>query len=177
MPDAPLDIRSATPEDVAPLVALAVPAFRAYRDTLDPLEDEDYVTAQLTPAYFAEHVVSSASRLLLATRAGELFGYALVTQSMPPGCVRAAAPVELARLYLRPDVKGKGHGAALMRAVFAEARRFGAEAIWLGVYDRNAAAREFYGRWGFVDVGTKDFPFGGRIHADPVMCGPVPAGT
>ena len=178
VPDTPVQIRSATPDDIAELAAMAAQAFRdTYGDTDDPAEIEDYVTTQLTPAYFATHVASPESSVLLATCSGELLGYAVVTQSLPPECVRGESPVELARFYLHRDAKGKGHGAVLMRAVHAAARRFGATTIWLGVYDRNARAREFYRRWGFVDVGTKDFLFGGRIYADPVMCGPVPAET
>lgn len=58
-----------------------------------------------------------------------------------------------------------------------EAGRFGADAVWLGVCDRNTRAREFYRRWGFVDVGTQGSHFGGRVFADPMLClvlGPPP---
>jgi len=170
-----LDIRYARLDDVAALVEMARNAFRdTYRGIDDPQAIEDYVLTELTPAYFAAQIDAPCARLILATRAGELLGYALVAQSNPPPCVRANVAVELARIYLREDAKGKGYGALLMRAVQAEARRFGADAIWLGVYERNVPAREFYQRYGFIDVGTKDFLFGGRVYADPVMCGPVP---
>lgn len=82
--------------------------------------------------------------------------------------------MELARLYLRQSVIGKGYGKALMQAVHAVARRARCQTVWLGVYDRNAHARNFYMRWGFVDVGTKDFLFGGKLYADPIMAAPVP---
>lgn len=83
------------------------------------------------------------------------------------------APIELARLYLREEALGKGLGAAFMRAAHAEARRQGCQTLWLGVYDRNVRAREFYRRSGFADVGTKEFLFGGLSYADPVMAAPV----
>lgn len=170
----PVEIRDARVDDIPTLVTMARGAFRdTYRGLDDPDEIEDYVMTQLTPEYFAPHVGSAASCLLLAVHAGQLLGYALVTQSEPPPCVRAVAPIELARLYLHADVQGQGLGRLLMQAVQARARRFGADAIWLGVYDRNKRAREFYQRWGFVDVGTKAFWFGGVAYQDPVMCAPL----
>ncbi|MBI3366965.1 MAG: GNAT family N-acetyltransferase [Burkholderiales bacterium] len=172
-----IEIRDARLDDIPTLVALARDAFRdTYRGLDKPEEIEDYVATQLTPEYFAPHVDGAASSLLLAVGAGQLLGYALVTRSAAPPCVRAASPVELSRLYLRADAKGQGLGRSLMQAVQAQARRFGADAIWLGVYDRNTRARAFYQRWGFVDVGTKAFWFGGIAYQDPVMCAPLGRG-
>lgn len=170
LPNTDFAIRQATADDVAALVALAQNAFRdTYRGIDDAQAIEDYVSAELTAPYFRSHTDNRDSRLLVVERGRELIGYALVARSPAPPCVGAAPSVELVRLYLRRDVQGKGIGAALMHAVHAAARGFGAAAIWLGVYDRNLRARDFYGRWGFVDVGTKDFSFGGQLYADPVM--------
>ena len=55
-----------------------------------------------------------------------------------------------------------------------EARRRHCQTLWLGVYERNERARTFYKRWGFVDVGTKEFAFGGRTYFDPIMASRVP---
>jgi GNAT superfamily N-acetyltransferase len=173
MPNAAMQnrIRDATSLDVEALVTLASNAFRdTYRSLDDPQDIEDYVASSLTPSYFRSHIDNPESRVFVVERLDELIGYALVTRSPPPPCVTDPAPIELARLYLRQDVKGQGLGAMMMRTVFDTARRFKATAIWLGVYDRNVHAREFYKRWGFVDVGTKDFLFGGKLYPDPVMC-------
>jgi ribosomal protein S18 acetylase RimI-like enzyme len=167
-------IRKARPDDVAALVTLAVEAFRdTYRAIDDPDDLEDYIRSELTPAYFQSHLELADSCILLAERAAgraaELIGYALVSRPPPPPCVPDPSALRLARLYLRQDVKGRGIGAALMRAVFEQARQMQAGAIWLAVFDRNTRARQFYRRWGFVDVGTKDFVFGAKVQADRVM--------
>jgi GNAT superfamily N-acetyltransferase len=113
--------------------------------------------------------------LEVAESGKRLVGYFQVRASPPPPCVTGPAPLELARLYLRADTIGTGLGAQLMRAAFAEARRRGCRTMWLVVYSGNARAREFYRRWGFSDVGLKDFHFGGQVYADPVMAAAVPA--
>ena len=170
-----LIIRNAVHNDVAGLVEMAAEAFRdTYREIVDPQDMEDYVTTALTADYFLPHVDDPSSGLLLAIAGARLVGYALVTRSAAPVCVNRYSPVELARIYLRREVIGKGYGAALMRAVQAEARRLRADGIWLGVYDRNLRARAFYQRWGFIDVGIQQFMLGDKIYADPIMCAPVP---
>lgn len=177
----PITIRPATLQDVEPLVELASNAFRdAYRLLDDPAELDAYVAEAFTPETFTAIVQDPASVLLVALAedgSGQYVGYAHVAHSEPPPCVTGEAPVELARLYLRQGVVGKGYGAALMHAVHAVARKAGCKTIWLGVYDRNEVARTFYKRWGFVDVGTKDFMFGGVAYADPVMAAAVPGGA
>ena len=167
-------VRSAGRQDAAALAALAREAFReAYLDMLDLDEIEDYVSKNFTPDSFGADLEDEASTVLVATLGPRLIGYAQVKRSHWPDCVTGPAPIELARLYLRREATGKGIGATLMRAVHAEARRRQGETLWLGVYDRNERARDFYKRWGFVDVGTKAFWFGGRSYDDPVMSAPV----
>ena len=174
MTNARLIIRRATRTDVADLAEMAANAFRnTYGEIVDPRDMEAYVTTALTPDYFLPHIDDPSSSLLLATADEQLVGYALVVRSVPPVCVNKSSPLELARIYLRHDEIGKGYGASLMRAVQAEARRLRADAIWLGVYDRNIRAREFYRKWGFIDVGAQEFQLGDNTYADPIMCAPV----
>ncbi len=174
LPNLSLIIRPATFDDVDSLVELATSTFReAYRDLDDPVDIAEYVARAFTPAIFKSILEDDASTLLVALVGQRFIGYTHVKHSVPPPCVTGPSPVELSRLYLREEVLGKGHGAALMRTVMGEARRANCKTIWLGVYDRNEHAREFYKRWGFVDVGTKDFIFGGKAYADPVMSAPV----
>ena len=167
-------IRKAAHDDIADLVEMAADAFRdTYGEIVAPQDMEDYVTTALTSEYFAPHVDDPSSSLLLAMAGERLVGYALLTRSVPPACVNKSSPVELARIYLRNEAIGKGYGASLMRAVQSEARRLRADAIWLGVYDRNTRAREFYRKWGFVDVGLQEFVLGENTYADPIMCAPL----
>jgi GNAT superfamily N-acetyltransferase len=172
--DANLSVRLAERDDAESLALFARQAFRdAYRLIDDPADIEDYVTRHFTSDTFACIVEDARSTVLVAEVNHELTGYAHVMRSVPPPCVNGPKPIELARLYLWHESIGIGYGATLLRAVLTEARRQQCETIWLAVYDRNERARAFYKRWGFADVGTKDFLFGGRTYADPVMSAPV----
>ena len=77
--------------------------------------------------------------------------------------------MELSRIYLERDAQGGGFGAQLMKFAIDESKRRGHLTLWLGVYDVNERAINFYRRWGFNGVGTHEFNFGGKIYHDPVM--------
>jgi ribosomal protein S18 acetylase RimI-like enzyme len=64
---------------------------------------------------------------------------------------------------------GKGVGAPLMRACLEEAARRGYDAIWLGVWERNERAQEFYRKWGFEEAGTQAFQLGAEMQTDLLM--------
>lgn len=74
-----------------------------------------------------------------------------------PGDVRAW---ELRRLYLTAAQQGSGLADQLMDWAFNEARARGAEAIYLGAWERNHRALAFYRRHGFAVVGRYLYPVG-----------------
>ena len=175
----PLTIRPATPEDAALLAPFASQAFTdTYRGLDDPQEIADYVAEHFTPAVMAGVIQDPACSTLLALAgegAAQLAGYAIVRAEPAPDCVTGPAPLQLWRLYLGESFIGQGLGARLIAAVHAEARRRGAQTLWLGVYDRNVRAVAFYQRFGFVQVGGKEFLFGGRTYFDPIYAALVRA--
>jgi ribosomal protein S18 acetylase RimI-like enzyme len=170
-----LTIRYATAEDAPALAKLATDAFRdTHRPLDDPDEIEEYVAANFCLGVVAAFIEDPSSIVLLAVSSGKLVGYAHLKLSQALPCVSGPDPIELSRLYLAQGTIGKGIGAQLMRAVHAEARRHNRKTVWLSVYDRNVRAVEFYRKFGFVEVGKKRFPFGGRVYMDPVLSAPVP---
>lgn len=167
-------IRLAHADDAASLARFATQAFTdTYRD-LDKAEDiADYCAEHFQPAVLAEVIADPACATFLAHVGEQLAGYAIVRDKPPPPCVTGAA-TQLWRLYLDQAFIGQKLGARLMQQAQAEARRRGAATLWLGVYDRNVRAIEFYRRFGFTQVGVSEFLFGGVIYADPIYAAPVP---
>ena len=175
---AQLTIRYATTADAAALADFAATAFwDTYLAIDDPEDLANYIAEHFRPEAMAEAIADPSATTLLAEAGDELAGYAVLKRAATPPCVQAPAPIELARLYLGKAHIGQGHGAHLMRAVHAEARRQAARTLWLGVYDRNLRAVRFYERFGFVKVGGKEFVFGGKIYIDPIYAAPVRRGA
>lgn len=74
----------------------------------------------------------------------------------PAGCVgvRRLDPVtaELTRLFVLPQCRGRGLGAALLAAAERAARGFGAVEMWLETRNDLVEALALYGRHGYVEI-------------------------
>lgn len=167
-------IRHATPEDATLLASFAARAFTdTYREISDAQEIADYVAEHFQPEVMAGVMADSACTVLLAWVGEQLAGYAILKAEPAPDCVTGPAPLKLWRIYLGAGFIGQGLGARLMQAVHEQARERNARTLWLGVYDRNVRAVEFYERFGFAKVGGQEFEFGGQIYIDPVYAAAV----
>jgi GNAT superfamily N-acetyltransferase len=173
MPTA-LHIRHAHADDAGRLASFAAQAFAdTSRELSDAQEIADYVAEHFQPETMAGVIGNPACTTLLAWVDDALAGYAVLSDEPAPACVTQPLPLKLWRIYLGAGFIGRGLGARLMAAAHAEAHRRGAQTLWLGVYDRNVRAVQFYERFGFAQVGGQEFLFGGQIYIDPVYAAAV----
>ena len=100
---------------------------------------------------------------------GAPVGYAKLRVGFRPECVHGTHPVEIQRIYVAKEVIGTGLGAALMRTVLTWAERCEFDRIWLGVWEKNPHAIEFYERWEFRSVGKHVFRLGSDDQTDLIM--------
>lgn len=169
---ATLAIRVATPDD-AP--ALARFAARVFEETFGPENTAADMASYLAAAFGEERqrgeLEDANSRVLLAVSAdsGEIAGYAHIRLGEAPASVDARRPVEVVRFYVDGKWKGRGLAGRLMRACLAQARDWGCDVAWLGVFQRNRRAIAFYAREGFRAVGTQTFVLGTDPQTDDVM--------
>ena len=77
--------------------------------------------------------------------------------------------LEVKRIYLLDQFRGKGIGKQLMIAAEAHARNEGATRLMLGVYSRNDRAVAFYEQFGFRRIGTRRFRVGAHDYDDFVL--------
>jgi ribosomal protein S18 acetylase RimI-like enzyme len=167
-------IRLATPDDAS---ALTVAGRYFFRDTFGaanrPEDMEAYLTSAFSESRQRTELAEPGARVLLATgHGGEIVGYAHVKLGAAPPATSsavAARPAEIARLYADRRWHGRGLGPALMDAAVATAMQWGAELIWLAVWEENPRAIAFYAKQGFVDVGAQDFLLGSDRQHDRIM--------
>ena len=77
--------------------------------------------------------------------------------------------VEIARIYAVTSSIGKGVGSALMKKCLEIAAETGKKIIWLGVWEKNQLAINFYHKWGFEKFATHIFPLGSDLQTDWLM--------
>lgn len=88
-----------------------------------------------------------STALLVAERAGKIFGYAVLWF--------AADEAELGDMAVLPEARGRGLGRWLLDGALAEAARRGAKRVYLEVRESNTAARRLYERAGFERAGVR----------------------
>jgi ribosomal protein S18 acetylase RimI-like enzyme len=109
-------------------------------------------------------------RTVLAVTVGEEWvAYALLAAGAVPPEVHGRRPREIARFYVASAWHGRGVAAPLMDAVLNEAKRQGADAAWLCVWEHNARALRFYLGRGFELIGRTTYIFDGRPEDDHLL--------
>ncbi len=97
-------------------------------------------------------------------------GYAMLTAPDFPAGLAHPGDLELRRIYLFSRFHGGGAGQKMIDLAIAGARQQKAKRLLLGVHPDNRRALAFYGRNGFVQIGTRTFHVGTSIFEDPVLC-------
>lgn len=167
-------LRKAERADAARLSKLAEQTFRDTFGAANTSEDMAlHCRLHYGEAIQAGEIARPDMVTLLSEEEGQWLGFAQLRWGDAPGCVVAAAPGEIQRLYVDRDWQGKGVAQALMRACLGEMQARGSDVVWLGVWEHNPRAIAFYRKFGFVEVGDHVFPVGSDPQRDIVMTRPV----
>lgn len=170
MREGKIEIKTATSGDARLLSLVAsVTFYEAYFEQDDPHDLADYITESFSLGSVEEQLSDRASTFFILFLDGLAVGYAKLIDNSREPCIAAERPVELKRIYLMERVWRRGLGEILLKHCIDEARRRGADSIWLGVWQKNSRALPFYEKHGFVKAGTLEFPYGDSVGVNDVM--------
>jgi ribosomal protein S18 acetylase RimI-like enzyme len=168
--DRDLSFREATTSDANLIAQIGAETFKAAFGPDNTSNDmEAYLAAHFNLETIQALLDDSASTFLLGYEQEKVIGYAMLRVGVPPDSVVSPNPIELVRFYILPDLIGSGYGSELMAACLARADDMGRTAIWLGVWEKNLRAIQFYEKWGFRKVGMKPFILGQDVQHDYIM--------
>lgn len=156
-------LRPATPGDAAALSVLAQETFCDTFNHYPPQDRAAHLSQYYTPHIFASQIASGDTKIWLAEAAGALIAYAQIGAYKLPLAAPVLPAVELYKLYVHRAWKGQKIGSAMMGKTFAIAEAQDAKAVYLGVWEGNMNAQQFYVRYGFKKIGEYDYPPIGRI--------------
>ena len=161
-------MRRATRDDLPAIDAL----FRqSFADTFAYLYDPADLALffeQFTPDAWQQEFDDPGHAFLVAEADGTIIGYVKVGPlSVPVEPTRPA--IELRQIYFDHAWLGRGLSRPMMDWAIDEARRRGAEEMYLTVFTDNHRARALYRRYGFVEVGPYAFMVGNHADEDIIM--------
>jgi GNAT superfamily N-acetyltransferase len=145
-----MNIRYGTTQDAEMLSDLGA---RTFYDTFSKENTPENITAYLKRSFSPEIQFDELSDpdviFLIAEFENIPIGYAQLILNSQDESIKGTKPLELRRIYASQEYLGKGVGKQLMQAAVREARQRGCDCIWLGVWERNQRAIDFYKKCGF----------------------------
>jgi ribosomal protein S18 acetylase RimI-like enzyme len=167
-----LNIVRATDRDLSILCKLAVDTFRdAYRG--HPLLDEvrgnpieDYIAESFSESQMLKEINDQHNLFYILESDEVPIGYAELVSDTAPNCVAGKDPIHLERIYLLKRSCGKGYGKYLLNHCFKISLELDRKTVWLGVWDQNKRASNFYIKHGFKQSGSVKFRIGNTGYED-----------
>jgi diamine N-acetyltransferase len=160
-------IREATKEDASLIADMSRETFYDTFAAGNTKEDMDkFLSQQFTRESLIAEVGMPGNIFFLAEAEGEIVGYARL-RDKDTGPLKNS--MEIARLYAIKKMIGKGIGKALMEGCIKRAKEIGRNFLWLGVWEKNQEAIDFYMKFGFVKFGEADFILGDDLQRDWLM--------
>ena len=153
-----MTLRVATAADVPAVARIHVASWNvAYRGIMP-----DPVIARTDLAYrtrfWTERIATLECPVLLIDEGGETVAFCQMIPS-PDSDDDPRAVGHITSIHVLPQLRGRGHGRALLDHACAEFRRRGYGQVTLWVLEGNASARRFYEQRGFKeDGGRKTYP-------------------
>lgn len=155
------EIRSAGEQHLPALAELAGVIWRQHYPGIISHEQIDYMLGKMySLETLREEIRAQDIRFYQLVVAGEMAGFAAFGPATEPGVMK------LHKLYLLPELHGRGLGSRLLQHCEAEARRLGARRLILAVNKRNARAIAAYRRNGFAITESVTVDIGGGFVMD-----------
>ena len=163
-------IRIATKADAELIADMSRRTFYDSFATVNSKEDMDkFLNEQFTKEALMKEVETENNIFLLAYDDNEPVGYSRMREDNVPPSLGTDRAIEIARIYAVQTSIRKGVGSALMRRCVEIAREKNYHLVWLGVWEHNRRAIDFYSRWGFEKFAEHNFILGNDVQKDWLM--------
>ena len=129
-----------------------------------------YLEHNLSASRLAQELVNPESRFYFAEDDdGNALGYLKTNTGAAQSEPQNPQALEIERIYVLSAHHGRGVGAALYRQARHDAEQQGAPYLWLGVWEYNRSALQFYQKHGFTAFASHTFTLGSDAQTDILM--------
>ena len=146
---------------------------KTFYDTFFESDSEESMKAYLDTSFSTEKLTAELenpnSEFYFATQNEDVIGYLKVNFGSAQTELQDANAVEIERIYVLQDYHGKQVGQLLFEKAMAIAKNNHCNYIWLGVWEENHRALQFYTKNGFVAFDKHIFVLGEEEQTDIMM--------
>ncbi|MBN1639161.1 MAG: GNAT family N-acetyltransferase [Ignavibacteriales bacterium] len=163
-------IKKCNNEDLNDLLKIGIDT---YFDTFNKYCSKDVMENYLEEAFernkIHSEMMNKDSHFFFVYANEKLSGYLKININDAQCDLKDENGLEIERIYVKKEYKGKGIGYSLINFGIEKAKEFKKDFIWLGVWEKNREAIEFYKKNGFSEIGMHSFRMGNEIQNDFVM--------
>lgn len=164
------EIIQAIADDSANLVSISRQTFiETFADVNTPENMQQYLTTRLSEDKIAEELAEKNSRFYLVKSEDKIIAYLKLNSGAAQTELKSDDTLEIERIYVTSQFKGKGIGNLLMNKALSVAKELLANTVWLGVWEHNQPAIDFYKKSGFVEFSRHAFTLGADTQTDLMM--------
>ncbi len=165
-----LNIKMATNADAELIADMSRKTFYETFVSQNTKENMDkFMNESFTKEALMKEVGEPGNIFLLAYDEKEPAGYVRMRENNNPPELGNRNSIEIARIYAATNAIGKGVGKTLMQKCIEIAQEKKKDVLWLGVWEKNNRAIDFYIKWGFEKFSTHIFMLGDDPQTDWLM--------
>ncbi len=165
-----IEIRKITLSDINELQSISRQTFF---DTFSVGNTEENMTKYLDEGLSIEKLTAELNdknaEFYFATLDGNVIGYLKLNFGQSQTELRDDKALEIERIYVLKEYHGKNVGQLLYDQAIQIARQKNADYVWLGVWEENPRAINFYKKNGFVEFEKHIFKLGNDEQTDIMM--------
>jgi ribosomal protein S18 acetylase RimI-like enzyme len=128
-----------------------------------------YLENNFSKEQLTKEFENSYSEFYFAIQENEVIGYLKINYSAAQTELKDDNSLEVERVYVRLNYHGKGVGQQLLDYAIQLAEQKNMQTVWLGVWENNQKAINFYKKNGFVTFDQHVFMLGEEAQTDYLM--------
>lgn len=165
-----IKIRDCNLDDLNELLELSFYTFyETFGDVTAKESIDTYTKNAFTRENFKNELLDKNSNFYFVYYKEKLAGYLKLNISNSQTEPMGEEYLEIQRIYLKNEFQGNGLGRLMIEKAFEMANFYKKRYIWLGVWEFNYKAFNFYSKMGFKKVGRHDFFMGEEKQTDYIM--------
>ena len=163
-------IRKATISDLEIIQKISIQTFVETFAEVNTVENmANYIEENFNLEQIASEINNPNSQFYLATLSSEVMGYLKINLGDAQTEIHSQQAMEIHRIYVLKEFHGKKIGQLLLDEAIKNGKKAGVDSIWLGVWEENHRALQFYTKNGFVEFDKHIFTLGDDIQTDLLM--------
>ena len=165
-----ISIKRVKQQDIVQLQEIGT---KTFFETFSEVNTEENMAKYLKEGFSVEKLASELenenSEFYFAVLDGNVIGYLKLNIGSSQTELKEAAALEIERIYVLKEFHGKGVGQLLYDKAISIANENKLNYVWLGVWEENPRAINFYKKNGFVEFDKHIFRLGNDKQTDIMM--------